>query len=210
MKEGQDAIYYLTGPSLDVVQKSPLLEAFRAQGYEVLFFTDSVDEVWLEHAPQYQDHGWKSVSKGTLDLGSDEEQKATEEALREQAAEHESLLAALQQSLDDHVKEIRLSSRLTSSASCLVGDVQDLSPQIAEMLRRAGQEVPPNKRILELNPSHPILTKLQERFDADKSDPVVGEYANLLYGQAVLAEGGQLEDPADFAKRVAELMVRGL
>ncbi len=78
------------------------------------------------------------------------------------------------------------------------------------MLRRAGQEIPPTKRVLELNPSHPILTKLQERFDADESDPVVGEYANLLYGQAVLSEGGQIDDPAEFGKRVAELMVRGL
>lgn len=210
MKEGQDAIYYLTGPSVDVVEQSPLLEAFRAQGYEVLFFTDPVDEVWLEQAPAYQEHGWTSISRGALDLGSDEEQKAAEVALREQGAKHESLLGALQKSLEDHVKEIRLSSRLTSSASCLVGDAQDLSPQIAEMLRRAGQEIPPTKRVLELNPSHPILTKLQERFDADKSDPVVGEYANLLYGQAVLAEGGQLDDPAEFGKQVAELMVRGL
>ncbi len=210
MKEGQDAIYYLTGPSIDVVEQSPLLEAFRAQGYEVLFFADPVDEVWLEQAPAYQDHGWKSISRGALDLGSDEEQKAAEEALREQGAKHESLLAALQKSLEDHVKEIRLSSRLTSSASCLVGDAQDLSPQIAEMLRRAGQEIPPTTRVLELNPSHPILTKLQERFDADESDPVVGEYANLLYGQAVLSEGGQIDDPAEFGKRVAELMVRGL
>ena len=114
----------------------------------------------------------------------------------------------LRAKLQDEVKDVRLSSRLISSPACLVGDEQDMSPHIAELLRRTGQEVPKVKRILELNPTHPLLPKLQALVDRDKNDPALAQYAELLYGQAILAEGGQLPDPAAFSQRIAELLLR--
>ena len=112
--------------------------------------------------------------------------------------------------MQDHVKQVRVSNRLTSSPACLVRDEGDLSPQISELLRRSGQDVPKVKPILEINPSHPLLERLKTVCDADPVDPRLADYAMLLYGQALLAEGGQLEDPAAFSRRVSELMLSAL
>ena len=110
----------------------------------------------------------------------------------------------------DFLEEVRLSTRLTTSPACLVGEESDLTPQLEELLRQSGQQVPKIKRVLELNPNHPLLPKLQALFEKDKRDPLLQEYAELLYGQALLAEGGHLPDPAAFSKRVADLMVRAV
>ena len=120
------------------------------------------------------------------------------------------LLDALKSKLDEKVKDVRLSARLTSSPACLVGDQFDMSPQLEQMMRAMGQEVPHAKRILEVNAGHPILRNLLEVHEKDKDDPRLAEYAELLFGQAVLAEGGQLADPAAFAKGIADLMAQGL
>jgi molecular chaperone HtpG len=208
MKEGQAAIYYMTGPSLAAVERSPHLEALRAKGYEVLFFIDPVDELWLRLPREFQGKALVSAAKGDVTLASAEEQKEVEEARREQEEGFKDLLLVLRAKLQDQVRDVLLSSRLTSSPACLVGDAGDVSPRMAELLRRVGQEVPAPKRILELNPTHPLLARLRAIVERDRSDPALQEYAELLHGQAILAEGGQLPDPAAFSQRVADLLLR--
>jgi molecular chaperone HtpG len=208
MKDGQEAIYYMTGPSPAAVERSPQLEAFRDRGYEVLFFTDPIDELWLRMPREFGGKTLVSAAKSDAGPGSADDKKQAEEQRREQEEGFKDLLLALRAKLQDDVKDVRLSSRLTSSPACLVGDEHDLSPHIAELLRRSGQEVPRVKRILELNPTHPLLPRLQALVARDKNDPALAQYAELLYGQAILAEGGQLPDPAAFSQRIAELLLR--
>jgi molecular chaperone HtpG len=208
MKEGQDAIYYMTGPSPAAVERSPQLEVFRDRGYEVVFFTDPIDELWLRLPREFAGKKLISAAKSDVAPGSADDKKQAEERRREQEEGFRDLLLTLRAKLQDDVKDVRLSSRLTSSPACLVGDEHDLSPHIAELLRRTGQEVPKVKRILELNPTHPLLPKLQALVERDKNDPALAQYAELLYGQAILAEGGQLPDPAAFSQRIAELLLR--
>ncbi len=210
MPADQDAIYYLTGPSAEVARRSPQLEVFSQKGHEVLLFTDRVDEIWLQNPPPYTDKQWKSVGHGSIELGSEEERKSAEEELKSKAADYEGLTGLFQQLLDEDLKEVRMTNRLTSSPACLVGEEHDISPQMVEVLRQAGQDVPKVKRILELNPNHPVLRKLLERFQGDEHDTVVRDYAELIYGQALLAEGGQPPDPAAFSKKLADVMEKGL
>jgi molecular chaperone HtpG len=208
MKPGQDAIYYLSGPSAETVRRSPLLEAFRAKGYEVLLFSDPIDELWLERAPMFKDKKMVAVGRGEHELGTDEEKKKAQEEREEKERELKDLLTALRAHLQDEIKEVRLSTRLTASAVCIVGDEGDLSPSMLKILEQMGQPVTKTKRILELNPAHPLMEKLSAMFKDNKADPRIKEYAELLYGQAMLAESGQLKDPAAFTRMVADLMVR--
>jgi molecular chaperone HtpG len=208
MREGQEAIYYMTGPSAAAVERSPQLEIFRDKGYEVVFFTDPVDELWLRLPREFGGKKLVSAAKGDVAPGSADEQKQAEEQRQEKEQGFRDLLMTLRAKLQDEVKDVRLSSRLITSPACLVGDEHDLSPHMAELLRRTGQEVPKVKRILELNPTHPLLPKLQSLVERDKNDPALAQYAELLYGQAILAEGGQLPDPAAFSQRIAELLLR--
>ena len=214
MADDQEAIYYLTGPSRDVLASSPQLEALKARGVEVLLFTDPVDDVWLQQMPpSFREKPFRSAAEADLDLpasSSEEEKKEAAEQAEEQESEFQALLSAVRAAVQEDVKEVRLSRRLTESPSCLVREAGDLSPQIAEMLRQAGQEVPEVKPILELNPGHPLLVKLKEIHTADGTDARVARYARLLLGQAVLAGGGQLPDPAGFSRQVSELMVEAL
>lgn len=206
MKEGQDVIYYMTGPSLSAVKNSPHLEAFAAKGYEVLWFTDPIDEIWLERGLTFKDKAFKSVGQGDVDLGTEEEKKEAEEKREDKERELKDLLSALRSSLQEEVKEVRLSSRLTTSPACLVGDAGDMTPQMEKLMRSMGQEVPKTKRILELNPDHEVMPRLQALFTEDAQSETFKTYAELLYGQAVLAEGGTLADPARFGSLVASLM----
>jgi molecular chaperone HtpG len=208
MKEGQDAIYYLTAASRDAAQRSPHLEAFRARGWEVLLFVDPVDELWLRLPRELEGKSFVSVAKGDLQLGSEDEKKRAEETRKESEESLKDLLLALRAALQDEIKDVRLSSRLTESPACLVGDAGDLSPQMQELLRRAGQEVPKVKRVLELNPTHQIVTALRQIHALDAKDPRLALYAELLHGQALLAEGGTLPDPAAFSRRLTELMLQ--
>ena len=208
MKEGQPAIYYMTGPSVAAVEQSPHLEAVRAKDYEVLFFTDPLDELWLRMPRELDGKPLVSAAKGDVSPATEDERKQADEQRREQEEGFKDLLLVLRAKLQDHVKDVRLSSRLTSSAACLVGEEGDLSARVAEMFRRTGQEMPVAKRVLELNPTHPLLPKLQAIVERDRTDPALAEYAELLYGQAILAEGGQLPDPAAFSKRIADLLLR--
>lgn len=209
MKEDQDRIYYLTGPSLDAIKNSPHLEALVERGFEVLLFTDPIDEIWLERGLKYQEKTFASVGRGEVDLGKTAEEKARAEKDREERqADLKDMLGALRVHLQDHVKEVRLSDRLTSSAACLVGDPGDPTPQMEKLMRQLGQEPTAVKRVLELNPSHGLLERLKGLHAEAPGGETFQDYAELLYGQALLAEGGQIEDPARFARLVADLMTR--
>ena len=208
MKDGQEAIYYMTGPTAAAVERSPQLEVFRDKGYEVVFFTDPIDELWLRLPREFDGKKLVSAAKSDVAPGSADDRKQADEQRLTQEEGFKDLLLTLRAKLQDEVKDVRLSSRLTSSPACLVGDEQDLSPHIAELLRRTGQDVPKVKRILELNPTHPLLPRLKALVERDRTDPALAQYAELLYGQAILAEGGQVPDPAAFSQRIAELLLR--
>lgn len=210
MPADQSDIFYLTGESRHVVEHSPHLEAFRAKGYEVLYLVDPVDEFVMQSVTEFEGKKLQSVGKGTVQLGSQEEQEQTDKALKEQATTYQSLLELLQQRLAEHVSEVRLSSRLTSSPACLVSAEHAYSPQLERLLRQGNLQTPRQHRILELNPTHPLLQKLQERFQRDQADPLLGDYAELLLGYGLLAEGSEIYDPVRFTQLVAELMVKGL
>ena len=207
MPEDQDAVYFIVGPKLDVLRRSPHLEAIKERGIEVLFLTDPVDEVWLgQGALEFKDLPFKSVGHGEVEFGSDDDREKARQSLEKEQQNLGDLLQALRVSIQDEVKEVRLSTRLKSSASCLVLEEGDLSPQLEAMLRQAGQEVPKRLPILELNPAHPVIERLGERFEENPTDPKIADAAQLLLGQAILAEGGQLENPTTFAELVNKMM----
>jgi molecular chaperone HtpG len=176
----------------------------------VLLLSEPVDEVWTQGVFELKGKKFQSVGKGTVELGTEEERKKAEEERKESEKTYGSLLECLKARLGEEVKDVRLSARLTTSPACLVGDAADLSPQLEQILRATGQDVPHAKRILELNPKHPLLEKLQKVYEADKDDPRLGDYAELLAGFALLAEGGQLPDAAKFTQHLVDLMVKGL
>ncbi|GAA1654656.1 chaperone protein HtpG [Mycolicibacterium murale] len=204
MKDGQQQIFYATGESRQQLERSPHLEAFKAKGFEVLLLTDPVDEVWVESVPEFDGRALQSVAKGEVDLdGSDESERDTD---RDEA--FAPLLTWLKDTLDEHVKEVRLSTRLTESPACLITDTFGITPSLARMYRASGQEVPVGKRILELNPNHDLVTGLQRALAQRPDAPELAETAELLYGTALLAEGGALDDPARFAALLAGRLAR--
>ncbi|MFJ8199471.1 molecular chaperone HtpG [Streptomyces sp. NPDC096152] len=209
MKEGQEDIYYLTGESRQSVENSPHMEAFRDRGIEVLLLTDPVDEVWVDAVGEYEGRRLRSVAKGEIDLGARPEEPSGGER-EKRAEEYAGLLGWLTERLADDVKEVRLSSRLTVSPACVVSDAHDLTPALESMYRAMGQEVPAAKRILELNPGHVLVKGLNQAFrDGEDRTRLTGT-AELLYGLAMLAEGGRPKDPAQFVKLVAERLERAL
>jgi molecular chaperone HtpG len=211
MKEGQDEIYYLTGESRGVVENSPHLEAFKEKGYEALYLTEPVDELLTQSLWDYDGKKLKSAGKGTLKLGDTEEEKEKAQAeLKKKEEEAADLFAAIQKALDEHVKQVRLSNRLVTSPACLVGAEMDYSPQMERLLQKGKGGGPKQRRILELNPNHGIFIKLQERFQQDKEDNAIREYAELLFGYASLAEGSYIPEPAKFNRLVVELMLKTL
>jgi molecular chaperone HtpG len=210
MKEGQDAIYVLTGTSKEAVARSPLLEGFTAKGYEVLLFSDPIDEIWLEREPKFADKPLKSIGRGDVQPGSEDERKAEAAAIEDQRRELGDLLACLRAAIETEVKDVRLSSRLTSSPSCLVADEHDLTPRMQKLLEQLGQAPPPVRPVLELNPKHPLMPKLKALFGSDSTDPRLAAYAKLLLGQAYLADTGQLPNPAEFGKALDEVMLRAI
>jgi molecular chaperone HtpG len=210
MKEEQNEIFYLTGESREVVENSPHLEAFKEKGIEVLYMIDTVDELLVQSLNEYGGKKLKSVGKGTISLGNEEEKKQTEEVLKEKEEEMKPLLELLQKKLDTWVKQVRLTNRLTSSPVCMVGAEHDYSPQLERLLQKGKGGGPKQRRILEINPNHDILGKLRARFDQDQNDPVIDDYAQLLFGYGLIAEGSELEDPVRFNKAMSELMTKSL
>jgi molecular chaperone HtpG len=201
MPIAQDAIYYITGRPDENVLQSPYLEAFRKRGFEVLCLTDDIDDLIMLDLGEYKGKKVKSVVKGDvhLDAAKDAEKEARKGTF-------EKLLVRFREQLKDEVKDVRLSGRLTDSACCLVLEEGGLDPQMEKMLRSMGQEVPAQKRILELNPDHPVLETMNRMIDAPGSEEQVREYIGLLYDQALLLEGSKPKDPAGFARSVAKLM----
>jgi len=200
MKPGQKAIYYVSAESFAAARSSPHLEVFRKKGIEVLLLGERVDEWLVAHLPEFEGKPLVSVARGGLDLGEladDKEKQETEaqgKALRE-------LTGRIKQALGERVKEVRVTQRLTDSPSCLVSDEHDISANLARILRAAGEQPPAGKPILEINPSHPIVVRLNHE------QGHFADWAVLLYEQAVLAEGGALEDPAGFVRRMNELLL---
>jgi molecular chaperone HtpG len=200
MKTGQEAIYYVTAETFLAARNSPHLEVFRAKGVEVLLLHDRVDEWVVANLPEFEGKPLVSVARGDLDLAKLEGEDAKREQ-EKQTEEYKIVLAKLKTVLEDRVKEVRLSSRLTSSPACLVADELDLGGNLQRILKSVGQNVPQFKPILEVNGEHLMLQRLrheERRFD---------DWAHLLFDQALLAEGGTLEDPAGFVRRMNELML---
>ena len=203
MSEGQDAIYYMTGDSRAALEGSPHMEAFRAKGYEVLLLTDPVDEVWVDMVPDFDGKPLASIAKGDVDLGGEDLDDEAKQVF-------EALLTWLGTTLADDVKEVRLSHRLTTSAACLVGDPGDLTPTLEKMYRAMGQEPPKVKRILELNPRSTLVTGLNRAHAEHPDDDGLRGVAQLLHGMALLAEGGELAEPAAFAAALSAQLERSL
>lgn len=205
MKDGQEHIYYMTGESRSIVESSPHMEAFRDKGFEVLLLTDPIDELWVDAVPEFDGKQLRSIAKGQVDLDAKDEKDEEAEAEREQRQkDFAELLSWMTSTLSEQVKEVRLSSRLTTSPACIVGDTFDVTPALENIYRSMGQNLPQIKRILELNPTHPLVSGLRKAHAERKDDSDLGETAELLYSMALLAEGGELSDPSRFIKLVAE------
>ncbi|UED83900.1 molecular chaperone HtpG [Streptomyces profundus] len=210
MKDGQQHIYYMTGESRTAVENSPHMEAFRDKGLEVLVLTDPVDEVWVDAVPEFEGRQLRSVAKGDADLETEEQSEETKAERERQQEDYAELLRWMSERLSEEVREVRLSSRLTVSPACVVSDAEDVTPALQNIYRAMGQEVPIGKRVLELNPSHGLVTGLRKAHAADTADPALGSTTELLYGMALLAEGSQLADPARFTKLLAERLEQSL
>jgi molecular chaperone HtpG len=199
MKEGQDKIYYVTADTLEGARTSPHLEIFRKKGIEVLLLVDRVDEWMLGFLGEFDGKALASVARGGLDLGAiaDQSEVAAQEAT---AGEFKDLVARFKTALGERVKDVRVTFRLTDSAACLVSDEHEMSGHLQRLLKAAGQKAPESRPILELNPGHPLVARL-------KDDSDLAEWAHLLFDQALLAEGGQLDEPAAFVQRLNRLLL---
>ena len=200
MPEKQEKIYYITADSLSAARFSPHLEVFRKNDIEVLLLTDHVDEWLVSHLHEYKGKRLQSVAKGELDdvlvKGDREEEK------EEKAGEHEAFLERIQSSLGNRSKEVRVSKRLTESPACLVVEDYDMSQNLARVLKQMGQDAPMPTPILEINLDHPVVRKLEQTEAGEQFD----DLASVLFDQALLAEGGKLEDPAGFVHRLNSLL----
>jgi molecular chaperone HtpG len=200
MQEGQDKIYYIAADSHSAAKNSPHLEIFRKKGIEVLLLSDRVDEWLTAHLMEYEGKKLQSVAKGELDLGEDEE---SEKELEKKSKDAEKLLKRMKDALGERVEDVRVTNRLTDSPACIVLNEHDMAMHMQRILKEAGHELPSSKPILEINPDHPIVNKLR----AEKSKKKFADWSDILFDQALLAEGGQLEDPAGFVAKLNKMLV---
>jgi molecular chaperone HtpG len=201
MQPEQDVIYYITADSFAAAQHSPHLEIFRKKGIEVLLMSDRVDEWLLGSLTEFEGKKLQSIAKGDLDLGKLESE--TEKEIQKKIEEEsKTLVEKIKQTLGSQVKDVRVTHRLTDSPACLVSDAHDLSGNLARILKAAGQNAPESKPILEINPTH----KLVKRLETESAETVFADLTHVLFDQALLAEGGTLEDPASFVKRMNSLI----
>jgi len=200
MQEDQDKIYYIAADSHSAAKNSPHLEIFKKKGIEVLLLSDRVDEWLTSHLNEYDGKKIQSVAKGELDLGKDEE---SEKELEEKAKSSKKLIERMKKALDEKVEDVRVTNRLTDSPACIVLNEHDMAMHMQRILKEAGHAMPGSKPILEINPDHPIVQKL----DAEKSKKKFADWSDILFDQALLAEGGQLEDPASFVAKLNEMLV---
>lgn len=196
MKPDQKEIWYLTGESRAAIENSPHIEQLKSRGIEVILFTEAIDEIAMPNVEEFDDKEIKSAAKGEI------------ESVETKTTEYASLVEFLSGKLKDQVKEVRLSPRLKSSAVCLVTEEHGLAAHVEKLLRQSNQPVPEQKRVLEINPEHPLTSKMQKMFEENRSDPTLDEYAQLLYGQAALTEGVPLPDPVKYANLIANLMTK--
>jgi molecular chaperone HtpG len=201
LKEGQDEIYYIVGSSLADAANSPYLEAFRQKDFEVIFMTDDIDD-FIFNGFAYKGKKFHSITRG--DIALDKEKTGQIEETRKK---YEKLIDLIKATLADDVKDVRLSGRLTDTVCCLVADEGDLDPAMERLLKAMGQDIPQIKRILELNPTHPLFTAMNKAFEKDATSEELKEYVRLLYDQALVLEGSKPKDPAAFSKAIAKLMV---
>ncbi len=201
MKEGQDKIYYITADSYTAAKDSPLLEIFKKKGIEVLFFSDPVDLLLEPELPEFNGKKLQSVSRGALDLTKLEDEQEKEEQQKSEG-EVKDLLVRFKEALGEKVKEVRASSRLTTSPACLVVGEYDIDPNLKRLLQAAGQAIPGDKPILEVNPQHPIIVKLRD----EKDEKRITDWAYILFDQSVLSMGEKLDNPVDFVNRLNDLL----
>lgn len=204
MKPEQNKIYYVTAESFNAAKHSPHLEIFRKKGVEVLLLSDRIDEWLVSHLMEFQGKHLQSVSRGQLDLGEGSAPESeAEEKYKQAENDYDEVLKKVKETLGEELKEVRISRRLTDSPACIVVDEHDMSNQMERLLRSAGQKVPAHKPILELNPDHPMVKRLKQELHSSRFT----NWAHVLFDQAKLAEGGQLDDPADFVKRFNALVL---
>lgn len=197
MQPDQDYIYYITGDTLPSIINSPHLEALKDKNYEVLLMTDPVDEFVVQTLPEYQGKQLKSAEKGDLEIEDKDDEKQ---------AEYSDLFGTLKSHLEDRVKDVKPSSHLKNSLSCLSGDTYDMSAYMEKIMKATGQSIPKTKRILEINTSHPVLEKIKRVHEQNAESEALKDYSELLYDLAVIGEGGKIENPSRFNKLVADLM----
>ncbi len=207
MPEAQKDIYYITGAGRKAVENSPHLEICRKKDFEVLFMTDPIDEWVVQSLTEYDGKKLKSVLKGELEVETDEEKKEKEAKKEEDRKHFLGLLEFIKDKLADKVKEVRLSGRLTDSACCLVAEEYGLNANMERILKAMNQDIPESKRILELNPDHPIMRILNGLYEKDRGNSKLADYCELLYDQALLTEGSPITDPLKFTRLISELMV---
>jgi len=197
-EESQDKIYYLTAENYLTASRSPHLEVFRKKGIEVLLLTDRVDEWMISHLSEFKGKTFEDITKG--DIALDETDKAEQEKAEK---ENESLISRIKEVLGEKVEDVRISNRLTDSAACLVVGKDDMGMQMRRMLEAAGQALPEAKRVLEINPEHPLIVKMDQQADEDRFK----EMAEIIFEQSQLAEGSQLQDPAGYVDRINKLLL---
>ena len=200
MQEGQDKIYFIAADSYSAAKNSPHLEIFKKKGIEVILLSDRVDEWLTSHLMEFDGKKLQSVAKGELDLGKDED---SEKELEEKTKASEKLVKRMKKSLGEKIEEVRVSNRLTDSPACIVLNEQDMAMHMQRILKEAGHAMPSSKPILEINPDHPIVKKM----DAEKSKKKFDDWSDILFDQALLAEGGQLDDPASFVAKLNKMLV---
>jgi|WetSurMetagenome_2_1015567.scaffolds.fasta_scaffold19497_1 molecular chaperone HtpG len=204
MKEGQEHIYYMPATSWEEAVRSPYMEAFRAKDFEVLVMLDEVDDLVMSGFT-YKEKQLRSIVTGDVDLDKSEKKEK-----KEAQKKYRKLIDLIREHLKDELKDVRLSGRLKDSACLLVAEEGDLNPQMEKMLKAMGQSVPDKKKILEINPDHPLFAAMNDRFEKEGKSTILEEYMGLLYDQALLLEGSRPRDPAAFAKTMARLMAEGL
>lgn len=202
MKPDQDAIYYITGENLTTLLNSPHLERLKEKDYEVLLMTDPMDEWVLRDLHEFEKKPFKSAEKGDLDLG-----KETEEQNKDQ---YNALFDYIKTQLEAQIKEVKPSTHLRDSVACLSGEENDMSAYLEKVLKASGQEVPPVKRVLELNMDHPLLARIKAMYEDDKDAPLLKDYSSLLYDMAVIAGGGKIDNPSRFSKMIGDLMAKNI
>ena len=201
MPKDQKDIYFITGESLKTLQTSPYLEKIRKKGFEVLFMTDPVDDWVMQQVTKYDDKLMVSITKEGLDLESGDDKKKKEEELKGKAEKYKDLTDEIQEHLKENIKEVKISDRLVDSPCCLVSGAYDPSARMERLMESMGQEMNKSKRILEINPDHPVIEKMRSVEGATRK-----EWAEILYSQALLSEGSPLEDPMKFSKQITRLM----